>query len=95
MAEPVVTVTVTVTATVPRGVGKPAEAIAVTAVIGRAVVDCSCCPWPVHLALVADPDRPVPDGGMPYVLDAEASGMALGLRVHYKQHWDDSDEDDE
>jgi hypothetical protein len=63
-------------------------------VIGRAVVDCSCCPWPVHFALVADPGRPVPEGCEPYALDAEASGVALGLRVHYKQHFD-PDEDDE
>ena len=66
-----------------------------TAVIGRAVVDCSLCPWPVHLALIADPSRPVPEGCPPYALDAESSGVAMGLRVHYKQHWDDSDKDDE
>lgn len=63
-------------------------------VVGRAAVDCSYCPWPVHLALVADPDRPVPEGCEPYVLDAEAAGLPQALRVHYRQHGF-GDEDDE
>lgn len=62
-------------------------------VVGRAAVDCSFCPWPVHLALLADADRVEVDG-LAAALDADEAGVPLALRVHYMQHVVDVDEDD-
>jgi hypothetical protein len=61
-------------------------------VVGRAVVDCTCCPWPVHLALVTDPDRVDADGLLP-ALDAVQAGVPRALRVHYKQHFAEDDDE--
>ncbi len=63
------------------------------ATVGRVVVDCSVCPQPVHLALVADPER-VDADGLLVALDAVGAGVPLALRVHFRQHGLDAEEDE-
>lgn len=48
--------------------------------VGTAVIACPCCPWPIHLSLLARV------GAREVAVDAETAGIPLALAVHEKQH---------